>query len=300
MSKQTFKVHKVSVNGQSLGGVGSVTPNIQSVEVASDSNGAFGQEHVVSIFNRLLCNISTFDVDKIGAVLAATPGNVIAMSQNAGLTTDNILTMGGSLGAYLITGATARFPVGGIASMDLSGEFRWGAGDAIEDMMVYTTAAGVATNVPDRYIKPGAVAFAGQTILHVQEISFSAQANTTFDMADVDNGPEALDIIGWNAPRVSITFKDASLAVAVHMQQTLVALGEGELTATLIGMGATSDATLTITNIRFLQGGMTFNEQYGTFTVEGSIPILSDAGTVSHDWNTTAVPGTNENFIVIA
>lgn len=301
-NKQIFKLHDVAVNGVDLGGVGAMGLTIQDVAVASNAHGAFGQEHDSSIFNRLLANITTFDVDQIGAVMAATPAQVIAKNVEAGLDTDTVYTVGGE---FIITGVTARFPVGGIASMDLSGEFRWGADDAIGDMIIVTTGVGAAaTNVPNRYLKPGSVLFGAQALKHVQEITFSAQARTAVDMADTNNGPEALDIIEWSAPRVQITFKDASVTAAVDMQQTLVALGEelAGVTASLVGMGATSDKTLTILNVRFRQGIKTLGEEYGVFTVEGVIPILNDAGDIEHGWNVTDAvgPPVRGKFIEIA
>lgn len=251
-NKQILKVHGVTANGIALGGVSAMSTPIQDIEVETPAHSAFGNEFNESIGKRILASLTTLDVNNIGALIAATPGTLIAhLLEASSAPKDSKYTIGGT-GGLVLDSVTATFPVGALASMNLGGEFRWGAGQDLDAMMVLADdQTVVAPTRPDRYVKPNTVLMGATPILHVSEITFSATARVAQDIADVNNGPETIEIIGWNAPRCQVTFKDAEETgvEAVDMQQKLIAQGQGELTAVLQGVGV-GDATLTISNVQ--------------------------------------------------
>lgn len=310
-NQQTFKLHGVTINGRAIGGVVSCGVDIQAVEGVGPAHGEFGPSHNEAVFHRINVALATQDPNDVKALMAAAAGQIIGhLLQASDVTENQKYTMGGT-GGFVIDQMSMRFALTEPATLDVSGPLKFGAGEDIDAMLVSSATAttpvpesGVTNTVPDRYLKPNTVAFAGVTIQHVQEITFSATARLAEDMADTNSGPEAIDVIEWGQPRVSINFKHSreTTTEVIDMQQKIIKIGEGTLTAVLLGMGAATNDTLTINNLRFRQGRKNFGEDYSTFTLDGVIPIISDDGLTFYDWNTTpdVGPPIVDNFVKIA
>lgn len=296
--ERLHKLYAVTINGEAISGVANIATAIQGTRVPTRPDGAFGAEFVPIVGRTLNVNISHQDVDTFEALMIATPGTIIGhLTLTSDVTALGKYTIGGT-GAYIIANVGLRFPYEVPCEMTMGGAFQFGSGQSIDDMVVLdetVAAAGVPVTQAARYFRVNTVQFdptgagAIYTVNHVREISINITAVVIEDLSDAAAGPEAMNVIAWNPPEVSMVFADGSeeLASARDMAQKLIGDGEGVLTAVLTGMGV-ADKTLTINNLRFDGGAKTFDQNYAAYTASGICPWRDDANAVSYEWEADA------------
>jgi len=278
-NQRTFLAQGLSLNGVAVGGLASMAFNAayRSV-VESRSDGAIGSEDVDRAGLDADVAIECTDVSKVNAILAATPGTTTWSGKESGAATWHNYSIGAG-GVIVITGARLNFPKGADATLSLTGKLRFGASATELDGVIALTGAGGAAptlTYPARLYRPTTASFdpdgAATAIapLHIESLSLSLDAQVIQDFADADVGHTAVDIVGWQPLRTSLTHRDAKAVSPSNINAQILKAVRGVLIVTLLGRGGAANQTLTVNNLLFTGSSHRDQAEYSEFTLNGS------------------------------
>jgi len=255
---RNLQVFAVTTNSVTVGGIATLSLIPSATFTETDPHGDAGGVECVDVESyavaaALMCK----DITKVNAILAGTVGNTVySMRQSASATKWTTCTVTG----ILWNGATIVLPAKGEGTLSLTGVKRFADGEDISDLVVVddTIVVEPTAIVPDRYYRPYTVQFtpdggAAIDLKHVEDITLSLTAPPMASMNDVDGVPEAVDLVGWRALDVSITFEDGAESSDKDIAQDVAVAGDGILTASLRALGADAAGSLTVRNLKLVE-----------------------------------------------
>lgn len=278
-----FKVQSLTTNAVAVGGVGllgvELTPML---DVASAIEGAVSGPEVHD-YGAWAGNVryEGSDAAKLIALLTSTPGSSIFQGVQSGVTGAAAWAKY-TLATTIWTGGSLTIAHDAIARLSMQGMLKFAAeATNLESVVALLKAQTILANTqPDRYYRLDNANFTDYTIpvpvsvdiAQPRSLTFGIAAQVLRDFGDADIGETAIDIVGWQQPTVSFTFRDSGPSTApagTDRAIELIRTGAGVLTADAVGIGGVANGTITINNLKFGNYSTSQGEGFTDYTVTG-------------------------------
>lgn len=277
-NKRVFLAHRLVSNGVGLGGLANIglAASYRDI-VQSGADGSIGTQDVDRAGLRLAASLECEDVTKIADLLSAAVGNTVFSGRESGAATYHNVTVPG----IVWTGARIAARKNADATMTCDGVARFSnPAHTLANMIAVAAAAGApigSDTYPARLYRPKLASFdpgaagGGDAIapLHVESFDFSVRANVIEDYDDSAIGHEAVDIVNWEPPEISLTARDYT---AVNPSDRLAALLDavrGTLTIDFTGRAGAADQTFTCYEVLWTGGDKRQGREYWEYTLTG-------------------------------